>query len=114
MQGTLGGVKDGGPGGDGPADPPDASSHLAAGPHTSQRIVSSAPCRPSEAAATRIRPPAPARPRTIASALPLNARRSGEGKAVMSVGDRKSTRLNSSHVAISYAVFCLKKKTTRA
>src|SRR5439155_23118613 len=30
-------------------------------------------------------------------------------------GDRKSTRLNSSHVAISYAVFCLKKKkkTTR-
>src|SRR5690554_7684645 len=27
--------------------------------------------------------------------------------------DRKSTRLNSSHVRISYAVFCLKKKTTR-
>src|SRR3989442_11820679 len=27
-------------------------------------------------------------------------------------GDRKSTRLNSSHVRISYAVFCLKKKTT--
>src|SRR5690625_4050113 len=27
------------------------------------------------------------------------------------VVDRKSTRLNSSHVAISYAVFCLKKKT---
>src|SRR5699024_12461195 len=26
--------------------------------------------------------------------------------------DRKSTRLNSSHVSISYAVFCLKKKTT--
>src|SRR5207253_10018994 len=25
-------------------------------------------------------------------------------------GDRKSTRLNSSHVAMSYAVFCLKKK----
>src|SRR5690625_5840248 len=29
-------------------------------------------------------------------------------------GDRKSTRLNSSHVAISSAVFCLKKKTTAA
>src|SRR5690625_2429261 len=29
------------------------------------------------------------------------------------LGDRKSTRLNSSHVAISYAVFCLKKKTTK-
>src|SRR5690554_7764017 len=28
--------------------------------------------------------------------------------------DRKSTRLNSSHVRISYAVFCLKKKKTRA
>src|SRR5690625_6558333 len=28
-------------------------------------------------------------------------------------GDRKSTRLNSSHVAISYAVFCLKKKKYR-
>src|SRR5690554_6965200 len=27
--------------------------------------------------------------------------------------DRKSTRLNSSHVRISYAVFCLKKKKTR-
>src|SRR5437667_1817661 len=27
-------------------------------------------------------------------------------------GDRKSTRLNSSHITISYAVFCLKKKTT--
>src|SRR5699024_12113044 len=27
--------------------------------------------------------------------------------------DRKSTRLNSSHVSISYAVFCLKKKTTK-
>src|SRR5437588_5787699 len=27
-------------------------------------------------------------------------------------GDRKSTRLNSSHTVISYAVFCLKKKTT--
>src|SRR5690625_5990799 len=31
-------------------------------------------------------------------------------KANLRLGDRKSTRLNSSHVAISYAVFCLKKK----
>src|SRR5271166_5622398 len=30
--------------------------------------------------------------------------------ALVISGDRKSTRLNSSHVAISYAVFCLKKK----
>src|SRR5699024_11368602 len=28
----------------------------------------------------------------------------------LDTGDRKSTRLNSSHVSISYAVFCLKKK----
>src|SRR5690349_10070034 len=32
---------------------------------------------------------------------------------VVVVADRKSTRLNSSHVEISYAVFCLKKKTCR-
>src|SRR3712207_8843993 len=30
------------------------------------------------------------------------------------VGDRKSTRLNSSHANISYAVFCLKKKKTES
>src|SRR5690625_6429636 len=29
------------------------------------------------------------------------------------LADRKSTRLNSSHVAISYAVFCLKKKNKK-
>src|SRR5439155_20242509 len=32
---------------------------------------------------------------------------------IRGVRDRKSTRLNSSHVAISYAVFCLKKKKNR-
>src|SRR5437660_6459310 len=47
------------------------------------------------------------------SAAPLACSRAsltryGEGKAERR--DRKSTRLNSSHVAISYAVFCLKKK----
>src|SRR3712207_8111354 len=33
------------------------------------------------------------------------------GKFNSVAGDRKSTRLNSSHANISYAVFCLKKKT---
>src|SRR5690348_17760114 len=33
--------------------------------------------------------------------------------AVRSIQDRKSTRLNSSHPSISYAVFCLKKKKTK-
>src|SRR3712207_7429249 len=31
-------------------------------------------------------------------------------QAALETGDRKSTRLNSSHANISYAVFCLKKK----
>src|SRR5690606_40540615 len=33
--------------------------------------------------------------------------------AARAAGDRKSTRLNSSHVKISYAVFCLKKKNSK-
>src|SRR2546426_4752272 len=32
------------------------------------------------------------------------------GFVLLAEGDRKSTRLNSSHLVISYAVFCLKKK----
>src|SRR3712207_7510271 len=44
-----------------------------------------------------VRPPAPLRRSTL-----LTDRLPG--------GDRKSTRLNSSHANISYAVFCLKKK----
>src|SRR5438874_3046757 len=35
------------------------------------------------------------------------------GERVGHAPDRKSTRLNSSHVEISYAVFCLKKKKTK-
>src|SRR5690625_6910630 len=37
----------------------------------------------------------------------------GAGMDIFQPRDRKSTRLNSSHVAISYAVFCLKKKNKR-
>src|SRR3712207_7818589 len=36
--------------------------------------------------------------------------RSGAGRELLQCADRKSTRLNSSHANISYAVFCLKKK----
>src|SRR5256885_8076645 len=36
--------------------------------------------------------------------------RPGEPKMASPAEDRKSTRLNSSHLVISYAVFCLKKK----
>src|SRR2546427_5541925 len=36
--------------------------------------------------------------------------RRADGEMVIEMADRKSTRLNSSHSQISYAVFCLKKK----
>src|SRR3712207_7311068 len=46
------------------------------------------------------------------------ARRTAEGlskaEILRCVKDRKSTRLNSSHANISYAVFCLKKKKNRS
>src|SRR5256885_2690212 len=42
-----------------------------------------------------------------------DAWRPSSANSRMSVGDRKSTRLNSSHLVISYAVFCLKKKKYR-
>src|SRR5690606_41940419 len=55
--------------------------------------------------------------RAIAAGEPLSFRfvhaRKAEGFDLGNLhrADRKSTRLNSSHVKISYAVFCLKKKT---
>src|SRR5439155_26181312 len=46
----------------------------------------------------------------LRGAAPVPADRPPPGGRRPGRGDRKSTRLNSSHVAISYAVFCLKKK----
>src|SRR2546422_4291775 len=54
----------------------------------------------------RLRRPDTQRPQR----LRVHARRSGEHPERR---DRKSTRLNSSHGYISYAVFCLKKKTRK-
>src|SRR6478736_8357817 len=48
------------------------------------------------------------RPRRCAAQRPGRHRRLRRG-----AGDRKSTRLNSSHSQISYAVFCLKKKKNK-
>src|SRR5256885_6198716 len=45
----------------------------------------------------------------IARAFP-EAKEIGFASEMDAFGDRKSTRLNSSHLVISYAVFCLKKK----
>src|SRR6266571_8424956 len=50
----------------------------------------------------------PTRPRSNAAADRRPRARRGSPRA--SRRDRKSTRLNSSHMSISYAVFCLKKK----
>src|SRR5690348_17677514 len=63
---------------------------------------------------------------SLHDALPISGRAAGYRRARTDSGtpgvgatarsgrrqDRKSTRLNSSHPSISYAVFCLKKKTT--
>src|SRR5262245_63079509 len=49
--------------------------------------------------------------RAIASAEKTVAG-AGLAQATKMLSDRKSTRLNSSHLGISYAVFCLKKKRT--
>src|ERR1035438_6645353 len=46
----------------------------------------------------------------VSSALDHSARRDPGGENTTLTPDRKSTRLNSSHLGISYAVFCLKKK----
>src|SRR5437763_2885971 len=53
-----------------------------------------------------------------AAAVSVAAARFGPGPLaksayVLASGDRKSTRLNSSHRCISYAVFCLKKKKNK-
>src|SRR2546430_12419742 len=61
----------------------------------------SSPSFPVRAGGCRWSHPPPRRPSGAATGPPYS--RSGPG-------DRKSTRLNSSHSQISYAVFCLKKK----
>src|SRR5690625_6240905 len=49
-------------------------------------------------------------PGSLLALLPMRQAAAGAAVAQFQL-DRKSTRLNSSHVATSYAVFCLKKKT---
>src|SRR3712207_7698637 len=66
---------------------------------------------------THYKPPPIADPTpTLPVVCTRRARPGGRGSGHFSAGlalqDRKSTRLNSSHANISYAVFCLKKKNT--
>src|SRR2546426_6530796 len=49
-------------------------------------------------------------PRTTRAATTSRNERGGSRSSHGPTADRKSTRLNSSHLVISYAVFCLKKK----
>src|SRR5262245_64998795 len=48
----------------------------------------------------------------IRSRTPSRTPEAAEAAGAAGAVDRKSTRLNSSHLGISYAVFCLKKKRT--
>src|SRR5436309_10512284 len=59
---------------------------------------------------TLFRSEAPSPLERLLPRLHLNERVAGDELLGLSEGDRKSIRLNSSHVKISYAVFCLKKK----
>src|SRR5207249_11239033 len=74
-------------------------------------------CAPSEPAAKPLIPPSCsevlAKSAATRSSFPLGVSRITScppGCKLSPLLDRKSTRLNSSHVSISYAVFCLKKK----
>src|SRR5688572_32695679 len=58
-------------------------------------------------------PPPPARAERALGSTFIRLYEYGPPKGTSSSGDRKSTRLNSSHSQISYAVFCLKKKKTK-
>src|SRR3989442_3301857 len=48
--------------------------------------------------------------KTYEVSLRMGAKFDAQSRSIVFSRDRKSTRLNSSHVRISYAVFCLKKK----
>src|SRR2546427_9394745 len=85
------GSRGGGTSSETPATSPDASGHTG--------TIFGAPARPHHSA----RPGGPFR-QSAGSPAPARGDRAGV------VEDRKSTRLNSSHSQISYAVFCLKKK----
>src|SRR5207244_10379514 len=99
--------------------PPPPPPHLHSFPTRRSSDLSashSASSRSSCSAASSYRPLGQAR-RALSSisGTPASARETGQPALASSARratDRKSTRLNSSHQIISYAVFCLKKKTT--
>src|SRR5438874_6823733 len=76
--------------------------------HDALPISTGGPTRPQ--AVTRARRATSARARAPLIRRRAAGRRRGPPEPRPAARDRKSTRLNSSHVEISYAVFCLKKK----
>src|SRR5256885_7078986 len=66
--------------------------------------------RDLSAQSTRAAPPTAAAPAGAAAEGPASAPAAAQTSGFASAPDRKSTRLNSSHLVISYAVFCLTKK----
>src|SRR5690606_40352405 len=84
-----------------PISPPTTGSVASGSPHLSVQASSrvAGPGCPTTVEPLRFGSPSRRRPLPVRHFLPG-----------LCVQDRKSTRLNSSHVKISYAVFCLKKK----
>src|SRR5205807_8875176 len=89
------------------SNPPSPPAIYTLSLHDALPIFTAAPARPAgtlrAGAADRQRRPASAARSTTRAGLP-------GGWDRVAFEDRKSTRLNSSHLVISYAVFCLKKK----
>src|SRR5699024_12368520 len=77
------------------------SSDLTSGPRSSRR-TRSAKAHKSPTSGTHCT-------NTASASISLTTPSAGPTKVTTPPPDRKSTRLNSSHVSISYAVFCLKK-----
>src|SRR5690606_20424237 len=75
-----------------------------------QAVAASAPAPVAEEAPPPTSEPEPEAPAEQAPAAPAAPEAQPAPIPVAAAVDRKSTRLNSSHVKISYAVFCLKKK----
>src|SRR2546426_7616366 len=83
------------------------------GPEVSERLIAEAlhPYPDGLTIATKGGLVRPGPDQWVESGRPEHLRRACEGSLRRLKLDRKSTRLNSSHLVISYAVFCLKKKS---
>src|SRR5699024_12584305 len=74
-------------------------------PYTTLFRSNMAACRPLVSGAD-----ADHHPPIVGRGIQEGFQKTGAVMGAIGIADRKSTRLNSSHVSISYAVFCLKKK----